>query len=215
MRLYNVPEEEVEVIYEGVNEIPNHQFQISDKISDIRSLISNLKPYLLFVGRLEKRKNIEGIISAFEILKDKYKIPHKLVLAGREGYGFLNDRLQDAKHKQEIILPGFVSDQEKWELMKNTDVFLFPTFYEGFGLPVLEAQHIGTPVVTSNISSLPEVGGDSVAYCDPEEPVSIADSTYKIIKDKDFRDGIIEKGYENVKRFSWENCASEVANLLA
>ena len=98
--------------------------------------------------------------------------------------------------------------------MKNADIFLFPSFYEGFGLPILEAQALGVPVVTSNISSLPEVGGEAVAYCNPEEPASIADSVYELISNKEFRDGIIEKGYENVKKFSWELCASEIAKLL-
>ena len=212
VRLYDVPEEKIEVIYEGVNQ--NFQFSIFNFQSIYNDKILNHKPYLLFVGRLEKRKNVEGIIEAYKILKEKYDIPHKLILAGKPGFGYPNYKLLITNYKNDIILPGFVTEDEKWELMKNADIFLFPSFYEGFGLPILEAQALGVPVVTSNISSLPEVGGEAVAYCNPEEPASIADSVYELISNKEFRDGIIEKGYENVKKFSWELCASEIAKLL-
>ena len=107
-----------------------------------------------------------------------------------------------------------MSDEEKWELMKNADVFLFPTFYEGFGLPILEAQSVGTPVVTSNISSMPEVSGDGAVLVDPKDTNAIAEAVYKLISDESHKNDIIEKGYQNIKRFSWEKCAGEVSNLL-
>jgi len=202
-------EKKIEVIYEGVNPM-----RIYESDANLR-IIQDTK-YLLFIGRLEKRKNIEGIIEAYEILKEKYDIPHNLVLAGSPGYDYesIKHKVESSKYKAEIIMPGFVSNEDKFELIKNCDVFLFPTFYEGFGLPILEAQILGVPVVTSNVSSLPEVGGDSVVYATPTEPTSIADSTYKIISDENFKNVIIEKGYENVKRFSWEKCAEEIVKLL-
>jgi 8-oxo-dGTP pyrophosphatase MutT (NUDIX family) len=84
---------------------------------------------------------------------------------------------------------------------------LFPTFYEGFGLPILEAQNVGTPVVTSNVSSLPETGGDAAAYCDPNEPAMIAEAAHKILEDEKYKKDLIEKGYKNAQKFSWEKCA--------
>ncbi|MDQ1284165.1 MAG: hypothetical protein QG620_513 [Patescibacteria group bacterium] len=213
INLYKIPEDKIEVIYEGVSEksqIQNIKFQINSKLK-----IKNSK-FLLFVGRLEKRKNVEGIIEAYKILRDKHNIPHSLVLAGKPGYGYeaVKYKVESSKYKANIVLPGFISEEEKWQLLANADVFLFPTFYEGFGLPVLEAQALGVPVVTSNVSSLPEVGGEAAAYCDPSEPISIADAVYSLIGDKDWRDGIIEKGNENVKRFSWKRCANSIAKLL-
>ena len=210
MRLYKVPEGKIEVIYEGVNQefpISNFQFPTKSQIKE---------HHLLFIGRLEKRKNIEGIVSAFEILKEKHKILHKLILAGKFGYGAesIKNKIEHSKHKADIILPGFVKDEEKGELIKNADAFLFPTFYEGFGLPILEAQNMGVPVVTSNISSLPEVGGDSVLYTDPYKPESIADAAFRLISDKGLKDDIVGKGHENVKRFSWKKCADETARIL-
>lgn len=162
MVLYKVPEEKIKVIYEGVSN--NSQFPIpnSQTISD--ELLSKPKN-LLFIGRLEERKNIIGIIKAFEILKEKYMIPHKLILAGGPGYRYENikHKVESSKHKEDIIVAGYVSEVEKVELLKNAEVFLFPTFYEGFGLPILEAQALGVPVVASNNSSIPEVAGDIYA----------------------------------------------------
>jgi len=167
IKLYKIPEEKIKVVYEGYNR--NFQFPISNFQSNPNFQNSNLKidskfkiqnsKFLLFIGRLEERKNIIGIIKAFEILKEKYKIPHKLILAGKPGFNYkkIQSYLSNSSYKSEIILTGFVSEEEKQELLKNAEVFLFPTFYEGFGLPILEAQSAGVPVVASNNSSIPEV----------------------------------------------------------
>jgi len=221
MKLYKVPKEKIKVIYEGINpEISNIQYPISNKISN--SKFQNTKyeildtKYFLFVGRLEERKNIRGIIEAFGVLKEKYNLPHKLVLAGKFGYGeeSIKHKVSSSKFKEEIILTGYVSDEEKWEFLKNTDVFLFPSFYEGFGLPILEAQSAGVPVVTSNISSMSEVAGEGAVLVDPKDTNAIAEAVYKLISDESYKNDIIEKGLENVKRFSWEKCAESVAQML-
>jgi glycosyltransferase involved in cell wall biosynthesis len=214
IELYKVPEDKINIIHEGVPE--NFKFEILDSKSNSNGQISNHKPYFLFIGRLEKRKNIEGIVEAFEILKEKHKLPHKLILAGKFGYGQddIQDKIDNSKHKNEIVLPGFIKDEEKGEIIKNADVFLFPTFYEGFGLPILEAQVLGVPVVTSNKSSLPEVGGESVFYADPYEPEVIADAVFRLVNSQNIKDDIIKKGHENVKRFSWEKCADQIDKLL-
>lgn len=205
--LYKVPGEKIEVVHEGVNN--NFQFSISNyKI---------YKPYLLFVGRIEARKNIVGIIRAFEILKAKYKIPHQLILAGKFGHGKedIKKHLSDSSYKSDIILTGFVSDEKKQALLKSADVFLFPSFYEGFGLPILEAQNFGVPVLTSNSSSMPEVAGDGALLIDPDSPEQIAEAAFRLISDKALRDGIIKKGRENVQKFSWDKCGDSVALLLS
>jgi glycosyltransferase involved in cell wall biosynthesis len=237
MRLYNAPENKIEVIYDGYDDrkelgIMNQELSINPQFSILNS------QFLLFVGRLEERKNILGIIEAFEILKKKYQIPHKLILAGRGGYGY--DRIKNyesrIKNKEDIIETGYISDEEKFELMRKADVFLFPTFYEGFGIPVLEAQSVGAPVVAGNNSSIPEIvrrnpllplregarradegfwGEDtSAVLVDVSNSNEIAEATYKLISNKDFREEMIQRGYENIKRFSWEKCAQEVAEVL-
>lgn len=205
--LYKVPENKISVIYEGVD--------IKKQETENREQ-EKLNKYLLFIGRLEERKNICGIIEAFEILKEKYKIPHKLILAGKSGYGWnkIESQISNLKNKEEVILKGFVSEEEKWEMLKNADVFLFPSFYEGFGLPIIEAQSVGVPVVASNVSSIPEITGSSAILVNPHKPQEIAEATYRFISDNNFRNDIINKGLENVKRFSWEKCAEEIRRLI-
>lgn len=209
IRLYGVPEEKIKIIHEG------YANQLSGEIAESKSY-EKYKPYLFFIGRLEERKNIIGIIKTFEILKEKFQLPHKLVLAGKLGHGFRNieDYLLSSRHKGDVVSLGFVSEGEKWQLMKNADVFMFPTFYEGFGIPVLEAQSMGIPVVTSGTSSMEEVTDHSAVIVDPNEPLEIAQRTNVLIQDRNYRDDIIRKGHENVKRFSWDKCSAEIAEIL-
>jgi glycosyltransferase involved in cell wall biosynthesis len=210
VRLYDVPTDKIRVVYEGYS----HD---DGKIQDTRYKIQgDAKPYLLFIGRLEERKNIVRIIEAFEILKEKYQIPHQLVLVGKPGYRYENIKYQisNSKYNKEIEELGYVTEEEKWELLRNADTFLFPTLYEGFGIPVLEAQSVGVPVVASNTSSLPEVGGEGAVYVDPLRAESIAEGIQRLLSDDDFRDGIIMKGKENTARFGWDSCASKIAGLL-
>lgn len=216
IQLYKVPEEKVQVIYEGIPTNQDSTFPLSADVSNSsRSNLMNGK-YLLFVGRLEERKNISGIVEAFEILKKKYKVPHRIILVGKYGFGGekIKNKVYSNKYKNDIILTGYVSDEQKFYLLKNADIFLFPTFYEGFGLPILEAQSAGVPVVTSTISSMPEIAGDSGVLIDPKDSSAIAEAAHRLISDESYKNDIIQKGYENTKRFSWEKCAREISNLL-
>ncbi len=246
MKLYGVAENKIKVIYEGCenshqsaslasvslvisnqkNSDSNQSSVISNQeikkvshqasVTDYRLLVTDNYPYLLFIGRIEERKNIGNIVKAFEILKEKYEIPHKLVLAGKPGYGWENIKYQisNFKFKEDVIELGFVSEQEKWELLKKAEVFVFPTQYEGFGIPILEAQSVGCPVVASNNSSIVEVAESSALLVNPQRPEEIAEAIYKIISNQPFKKDLIEKGLENVQRFSWEKCAREVAEIL-
>lgn len=204
INLYKVPEEKIKVIYEGTNLNQNKSIENKDD------------SYLLFIGRLEERKNILGIVEAFEILKEKHKIPHKLVLAGNPGYGYdsIKLKVKSSKLKEEIVFKGFVGEEEKFKLLRKTEIFLFPSFYEGFGLPILEAQIAGVPVVTSNVSSMPEIADSSAILVDPNKPEEIAEAAFNLISDESLKNDIINKGFENVKRFSWEKCSEEISKLF-
>jgi len=226
MKLYAVPESKIKVVYEGYED--NFEFRISNFESNPNFQNSNLKidskfkiqnsKFLLFIGRLEERKNIIGIIEAFEILREKYKIPHKLILAGKPGYGYEKIKFEIRNSKFEIRELGYVNETQKWQLLKEADIFLFPSFYEGFGLPILEAQSAGVPVVASNNSSVLEIGGTgrdlSVQLVDPNNPQAIAEATYKLISDETLKNDIISKGYKNLERFSWEKCGEKIAKVL-
>ena len=207
VELYGGKPGNIEVVYHGTGTLG---------AAPVKTGAAPKVPYILFISRLEKKKNIDGLIQAFNLLKEKYKIPHKLVLVGPRGYGYENSKFQipNSKFKNNIIEAGYISEQEKWFLLKNADVFVFPSFYEGFGLPILEAQAAGAPVVTSNVSSMPEVAGEGAILIDPKNIESIASGIYKIISDEKLKRDLIEKGYENIKRFSWQKCAQETLKIL-
>lgn len=165
--------------------------------------------YILYLGRGDQRKNINGLIKAFGILKHERLILHKLILAGPNiGYKIPKDL------KNDIICTGYVDNDRKWDLLKNAGVFVFPSFYEGFGIPVLEAQKIGAPVVASNTSSMPEILGDSALLINPYHPHDIAEGIYKIISNPQFKAELIRRGYENVKKFSWRKCTEETFKTI-
>lgn len=209
MAFYRVMEEKIAVISEGYE-------QTRSMNQEAGNMSEKKKPYLLFIGRLEERKNIVRIVEAFELLKEKYQIPHKLVLVGKAGFRYerIRDYIQHSAFNIHIRELGYVTEEEKWELLRNADVFLFPTLYEGFGIPVLEAQSVRVPVVTSNTSSLPEIAGEGAVLVDPTSVESIADGVQKLLSDQGLRSGIIEKATHNVSRYSWARCAREVGRLL-
>lgn len=200
IKLYGGDPEKIFVVYHGVN----------DNVPVSFISCSNF-PYLLYIGRIETKKNIQGLINAFELLKKKYRIPHKLILAGGKGYGFEEIALETEKlfFRNDIIFTGYVSEEKKWQLLQNADCFVFPSHYEGFGLPILEAQQAGCPVVAADNSCLPEVAGEGGIITN-----NFAEGIYKIISDKELRCDIIKKGFENVKKFSWQKCAEETLKVI-
>ncbi len=207
--LYGVNSQKMTVIYHGIS-IPEVEF--SKPLYDF--------PYILFLGTKEKKKNISGLIKAFDFLKEKYNIPHKLILAGgKPNKKFykeenINKIVKDLKYKKDIINLDFVSEEEKWNLLKNAEIFVYPSFYEGFGMLVLEAQSAGVPVITSNVSALPEVAGEGAILVDPKNTEEMAEAIYKIINDEGLRNALIRKGLDNVKKFNWEKCAKETLHQL-
>ncbi len=207
VRLYRVPKEKIRVVSEGYNQgIKNQVLRIKSRVL----------PYLLFIGRLEERKNIVRVIEAFQILKERYHIPHELVLVGKPGYGYekIRSKISSLPSVIGIQEVGYVSEEEKWRLLCEADTFVFPTLYEGFGIPVLEAQASGVPVVTSDVSSLPEVAGEGAVYVNPMSAESIAEGVWRVLSDTDLRNAILEKATQNMSRFGWASCAREIAVLL-
>jgi len=169
------------------------------------------KPSILFIGRLEAKKNVCGLIKAFKILKKKYQVPHQLILVGPDGFGCQEIKKEVDKN---IVLAGYVSSHEKWRLLKKADVFVLPSFYEGFGMPILEAQASGCPVITSNISSMPEVAGKGAVLVDPASPEEISQQIYRLINDQQLRAQVTKDGFQNLERFSWRKSAEETLEVL-
>jgi glycosyltransferase involved in cell wall biosynthesis len=172
------------------------------------------KPYLLFVSTIEPRKNITAIISAFNYLKQKYKIEHQLILIGKKGWSYepIFAAIENSPWSSEIHHLNYLSDELVALFYLRADVFVYPSHYEGFGLPVLEAMTLGTPVVTSNTSSIPEVAGDAAILIDPNDSMQLAEAILKVISDRQLRQELIKKGKERAKLFSWERTAKETLN---
>ncbi|GCL43702.1 glycosyltransferase family 4 protein [Dolichospermum planctonicum] len=169
------------------------------------------KPYLLFVSTIEPRKNINAIISAFNFLKKRHKIEHQLVLIGRKGWNYepIFTAIENSPYKNEIHHLDYLSNELVALFYSKADVFLYPSHYEGFGLPVLEAMTLGTPVIASNTSSIPEVTGNAAILIDPNDYMQLAEAILQVISDSQLRQNLINKGKIRADLFSWERTAKE------
>lgn len=218
MRFYHVKPEKIKVVNHGI-EYKTRNISANSEGGACRAKIRKNIFYILFIGRLEKRKNIVNLIKAFNRLKErtnKDKEDFKLILAGKAGYGFdeIKKEIENSEHKNDIVLTGYVSEEKKEGLYEEADLFVFPSFSEGFGMPVLEAMSYGVPVICSNTSSLPEISGDSVLMVDPYSVENMAEALEKISGDDINRESMVNKGFENIKRFSWKKCAKETMEVI-
>ncbi|MBI5408865.1 MAG: glycosyltransferase family 4 protein [Nitrospirae bacterium] len=199
VELLKVPEEKVEVIYNAVSE---RFLAVSEKTIDYKH-----GEYILAVSSINPRKNFKNLISAFGRLKLSGV---KLVIAGERKNIFADKELNNLiGENKNIIFYGYASDEDLISLYKNAKLFIYPSLYEGFGLSPLEAMACGCPVVVSNTTSLPEVCGDAAYYVDPFTVDSIAEGLNAVLTDEALRQGLIQKGLERVKLFSWEKSAKE------
>ena len=171
--------------------------------------------YILYLGAIDYRKGIDCIIKAFDIVKEKIR-DLKLVLAGNTEQIYkehFSECLSESKNIDDIIITGYVSEEYKRELISNAEIFLFPSEYEGFGLPILEAMACHTPVVTTAVSSIPEVGGDAVLYSEVNKEESLAEQVINILESNDLKNKLILKGIERLKEFSWDKTAESTENV--
>lgn len=199
----NFPEKNIHVIYHGIN---HNLFKIYDNLEINQTLPEN---FIFSVGSIEPRKNLLGLLKAYNNLDDTFKDKYKLVLAGFKGWE--NNQIMELinKDKENIHYLGYISDIELAKVYNKASLFLFPSFYEGFGLPVLESMACGTPVICSNSSSLPEVGSDAVVYCNPDDINDINEKLKFVLNDESLQKQMIEKGLKRAKQFSWEKSAKE------
>ena len=199
---FNIPHEKIYVIYCGVDK----RFKPSQDKSSREELKERyggiFDRYILFVGNQKPHKNLGAVISAFERAVKIWGFKHCLVIAGIKK-GFLNGM------NNKIIYVDIDNDGDLIRLYQSADLLLFPSLYEGFGLPALEAMACGCPVVASNVASLPEVCGDAAYYVAPDNIENIAEGMYKVLTDNELRQSLIRKGIERAKLFNWEKSAKE------
>ena len=215
---YGIAKDKVVVTYPGTKVLSSKYNVLS--MDEIEKKYGIQGEYVLFVGTLQPRKNIVRLVEAFSMLinaNDKrINTNMNLVIVGKKGW--LYEEILESPKKfnvgDKVKFLDFVSDEDLPSFYKNAICFVLPSLYEGFGLPVLEAMKYGCPVITSNVSSLPEAGGDAALYVDPKDVSDIADNLRLMIKSPQLRKELIEKGYEQVKKFSWEKTAKETVKAL-
>jgi glycosyltransferase involved in cell wall biosynthesis len=210
LKFLNIPDNKVKVIYHGVDK----QFRpINDKelLDVIKKKYDLPRRFILYIGAIQPRKNISGIIRAYGVLRKDPSFEHHLVMAG--GVGWKNKDIyrlvEELGLKNQIKFLSYIEDTDLPAIYNLSEAFVFPSFYEGFGFPVLEAMACGVPVVTSNVSSLPEIGGDAVVYVNPHSVEEIADAVRMALSDEALRNRCTLKGLERARLFTWEKCGNE------
>jgi len=210
IRCYKIPEEKITVTLLAAG----REFQPAP-LGIPGDAVANLpRPYILNVGTLEPRKNLEGLIRAFAAAKRK-GLQHKLVITGARGWGKspLTALIRDFALENAVIFTGFIDDNNLPHLYKGADFFVYPSLYEGFGLPILEAMGCGTPVITSNVSSMPEVAGDAALLVDPRSESELSAAMLRLAGDRGLRSVMSERGIIQAARFNWKLTAEETWNL--
>lgn len=209
MKIYGIKEQKIKVIYPGKSDLFRPVKDVT-LIEELRRRLKIRDRFLLHVGALAYWRNISNLLKAFAILK-KQKVPHQLVLVGRSFWSFdLNRLLAELDLEGEVINLGYLSTDELVLLYNGAEALVFPSLYEGFGIPVLEAMSCRTPVVASCVASLPEVVGEAALLIDPYDVESIADGMARVIRDKSLYRELVEKGMKRAKLFSWDKMAQQV-----
>jgi len=213
IKFFHAEPAKIKVVYLGIDE----DFSKSAENGVNEGILRKYKipkEYILSIGSLLPRKNVVNMIKAFNGLKKK-GLKEKLVIIGREAwlYEQIFSVIKDLGIEEEVIFTGYVGDKDLPYLYSMAKLLLFPSLYEGFGLPILEAMACGCPVITSNVSSMPEVAGDATVLIDPKSVKEITAAMDSIINDRKLRSKLIKRGYEQAKKFSWKKTAEETLDI--
>ncbi len=213
-QILHAPVDRIRVVYASGNPMCR-RFKDRPPNDEVKQRNAIKGRYLLALGALDPRKNTLGVIQSLASFRKISALPIQLVIAGLA---------QDAKNRfsrvvaemglqDQVVLLGFVSEQELVTLYSGADVFVYPSLYEGFGMPVLEAMACGTPVITSSVGSIPEAAGNAALFIDPHQPEEIAHAILRVISDVALRERMIEQGLVQAQRFSWANTAQQVLDI--
>lgn len=215
VQLYHINPAKIHIVYPAYDPALK---PITDEqeLAAVRQKYGITAPYLLYIGTLQPRKNLLRLVEAFAA--SSVVSSHQLVLAGRTGWRaepiLRAIAALEPAVRQQIILPGYVEDGDKAALISGAAVMLFPSLYEGFGFPVLEAQTCGTAVICSNTSSLPEVAGDAALLVNPQETAEVTAAITRLLSDQSLQQELIHKGFQNIQRFTWQETAEQLLHIL-
>ncbi len=210
---YRVPVDKVTVVYPGVDPQVFYPQNEKDKIA-VKRKYGIKKPFLLYLGTLEPRKNVPAVVRAYAALSNRKDF--NLVLAGKKGwlYEEIFHTVEDLGLQKDVIFTDYVPDEDRPRLLSAAEVFVYPSFFEGFGMPVVEAQACGVPVVTSANTSLPEVVGDTALLVDPGKVEEVQTAVGRILSSSKLEDNLSKAGLENSRRFRWRESAQKVIEIF-
>lgn len=211
---YHIQPEKIEVVYNGFDAIG-----IDEKPNSIPSTYINRcsqQPYFIFVGAIHPRKNVLQILKSFEQFKASTAYTHQLVLIGRDAWmnNELNQYLEQMHYKNDVIKIDVIDRISLLHIFKNATALVYPSWFEGFGIPLIEAMNLGVPIITSNVSALPEIAANAALYVHPSNTDELCNALKKITEDTTLRDTLIKNGKVNAARFNWDTSAKKVVQLL-
>lgn len=209
--LLGVPEEKIKVVYCAAS-LPKRM----SETEEVRARYNIQGPYILYVGNVEPRKNLRGLLRAFRRLKQEMGIPHRLVCVGASGWN-TQEIYQEAQalcDSGDVIFTGYVPAEDKAALYSAAEAFAFPSLYEGFGMPPLEAMHYGCPVVCANAASLPEIVGQAAELVDPLDETDIARGIWRVLSDQEYARGLSEEGRRQAQRFRWDQSVERLMEVI-
>ncbi|MFA6537747.1 MAG: glycosyltransferase family 1 protein [Patescibacteria group bacterium] len=206
--VYNLPADKIEVVYNGFD---NEKYFVRDSFEKLCQ-----DSYVLFIGRIEEKKNMPRLIEAFAEFKKKDATNLKLVLVGLPGFGIqkVKENIEKFNLQNEVILTGWQAEENLLNWLAGARMFVFPSLFEGFGIPIIEAMAMGIPVACSKTTALGEIAGDSALTFDPEDTGAIAEAIFSLNTNEALRLNLREKGLKRAVDFSWEKCAGETLKVL-
>ena len=217
IKFYKVSPDKITVVYHGVDKDRFRLMQTGEEslVSDVKSKYNITKPYILYIGNVQPRKNIQGLIKAYQKLRKTTDHNYQLVIAGAKAW-LVDEVMKEIgeSYREDIIFTGRFEDAELTPLLWGADLFVLPSFYEGFGLPILEAMACGVPTLVSNTPSLVEVGGEASLSFDPHSIDDMAKVLDNILSDDKLREKLRKLGLNRVAEFSWDRCAKETIKII-
>ncbi len=218
INLYKIPDTKIKVINSGIDQQLYKKIEKDDyHFAEITKRYQLPKQFIFFLGTLEPRKNVESLIEAFNQLKKRPEFKNlELVLAGEKGWHYQNifKLIEKSPYKKQIKYLGYIPKAEKPYLYNLAELFIFPSYYEGFGLPALEAQACGTPIIASLNSSFPEILADSAFLVASDNLTELSQAISQVLSQPELKQNLIHKGFENAKRFSWAKTAEQTLKLF-
>jgi glycosyltransferase involved in cell wall biosynthesis len=212
MKFFGTPEKKINVVHNGVEMRKDIDLVKPEDKEAVKKKFDIKQEFILFIGTIQPRKNVDGLVRAFDKLRaTKIFTDYQLVIAGGRGWDYegIFKLVRKLALTKKVIFTDYVTKRDKIRLLNAASLFVFPSLYEGFGLSILEAMQQGTPVITSDITSMPEVAGKAGLLVNPRSVSDIANGIKKVLTDDKQRDKMIRSGYKNAEKFSWEKCAKE------